>query len=217
MSPLPTSADVLDEIEFELMQEAVSRDDLSRSVQAIRQFQNKVRAEVFQSDERVTNRLTISKLFQLNDMLITILQEMAASQQALQRDMRRESKWAPRQEPPVSPGVQTQWHMLSNERETTEIEKAMRAETIQVDMQARLTHLPIVGRFIGALQIFWHRPALFYVRLLADRQADVNRILGDWILYLNERDREQAAQWEQQVLAMQTRMIETSQPKDQSA
>jgi len=107
--------------------------------------------------------------------------------------------------------------VLSSERDTTEIEKVMRAETIRVDIQARLTRLPIVGRLIGALQIFWHRPALFYVRLLADRQAEVNRILGDWILYLDERDREQIARLEAQGLALQARLKETSQSKDQPA
>lgn len=217
MPPSPTTAEILNEIEFELMQGAVSRDDLSRGVQAIKQFQNKLRAEVFQSAEPGINRPIMSKLFQLNDMLITLLQEMAATQQALQRDTRRVSQWARREETQSSLGLLSQWDALSSERETTEIEKVMRAETIHVDIQARLTRWPMVGRFIGALQIFWHRPALFYVRLLAERQAEVNRILGDWILYLNERDREQAARWEVQVLALQARLKETRQPKDQSA
>lgn len=83
-----TASDVLANIEFELMQGAISRDAFGRSLQEVRQHQNKVRQEVFGDGQQELNlREALSRQFQLNDMLLTLLQEMSGGFEEMQRQI----------------------------------------------------------------------------------------------------------------------------------
>ena len=84
-----TADDVLRDVEFEIAQGAISRDELGQGVQAVKEYQNKLRGEVFQASRQVgESREALSRLFQINDMLITLQQEMAAGIETLQVDLR---------------------------------------------------------------------------------------------------------------------------------
>lgn len=179
---MPTTQDVLDDIEFELMQGAVAHDDLGQAVQSVKQYQNKLRGELFASGK--LDRNTLAKLLQINDMLLTLLQEMSAVIHSTRQDIRRIAS-APRLVERVAADMVELNHQVESGG-TDDLAQAMREETIHVSMQARLAHLPVIGRVIGPLQIFFQRPALYYVQLFADRQAPVNRTFGDWILKLND-------------------------------
>jgi len=90
MKSVLTANDVLGDIEFELVQGAISRDELGQSIQAVRQYQNKLRSEVLASARRMDDyREVIGRLFQVNDMLITLLQEVSAALQSLRLDLRK--------------------------------------------------------------------------------------------------------------------------------
>src|SRR5512139_1840474 len=92
MSPF-TAQDVLGDIEFEIAQGAVSRDDLGQGIQAVRQFQAKTRAEIFDAKAgALDQRQIISRQFQILDMQTTLLQETAAAIRSLQLDLRRVSQ-----------------------------------------------------------------------------------------------------------------------------
>jgi hypothetical protein len=62
--------DVLASIEFELAQGCISRDDLGASIQAVRQYQNKLRGEALELVKRPEDmQEVVTRLFQINEML----------------------------------------------------------------------------------------------------------------------------------------------------
>ena len=79
MTRLLSATDVLDDIEFELLQGSVSRDDLGAGIRAARQFHNKLRGELLDPRRQPSSlRDAISRQAQLNDMLLLLLQQTAA-------------------------------------------------------------------------------------------------------------------------------------------
>lgn len=90
MRPM-TPNDVLNDIEFELMQGAVSRDELGQGIQTARQYQNKVRAELLTSaaDGKIDVADLVGRQFQLNDMVLTLFQVIGARVQSLQIEVRK--------------------------------------------------------------------------------------------------------------------------------
>ena len=83
----------------------------------------------------------------------------------------------------VQPLVQADFPTMGM-RSPDEIAHVLRDDAIQVELQARPIHIPVIGWLLTKLRIFYQRPALFYTQLLSTRQAPVNRVLGDRILYL---------------------------------
>jgi len=205
-----TVNDIIDDIEFELMQSVLPRDDIGQGILALKQYQNKLRSKVV-AHATSTNRDAFTQLFRFNDMLITLLQELAEEIHALRRDL-RQFAYAQMTKHVGAPSSKDDTLIPSDvpiEREVHEIRKAIRDDAIWIDLQARLVDLPIIGRLIGPLQIFFHRPGLFYTRLLADRQAPINRTFGNWILDLDEiqkRHNAQIAQLNARVADLESRL-----------
>jgi hypothetical protein len=223
--PLNVS-EVLNDIDFEIAQGVIARQGLGEAIQAVRQYQNVSRTEVFKT-VRLTDRYreAFSRLFQIVDMLLNLVYELGLRLQSLQRAVQQLRQLpaealmpvhpasareypgleqAPRPEerletempgpdaapretrtPELSPlpsGSKNGWQFRSPQ----EVERAIRPEAIMVELQARVIHTPIIGWLLTKLRIFYQRPALFYSQILANRQAAVNRVLGDRILYLEE-------------------------------
>jgi hypothetical protein len=87
--PSYTVQDALDDIDMELLQDAVQRDDLGQSVQNARRFQQEARQEMLgAATARPDYRALATRQFQLNDMLLTLLQELATRQRSLELELR---------------------------------------------------------------------------------------------------------------------------------
>lgn len=180
-----TAERVLEEIEFELAQGAVSRDALGRSVQAIRAFQNRQRGELLAGKPDAADAL--SRQLQLNDMLLTLVQEMAAEIEAMRLTLRRTE--APRPVEPVAPAPQGVAPAVGGElpwRPTRELHEAMRPEALEVTMDARPAGIPVVGAMAQRLRLALHDLILFYLRRFGQKQGTVNQTYGEWLLHLNE-------------------------------
>jgi len=205
---VPTTQDILSDIEFELAQGAVLSDELSQAVQAVRQYQNKLRGELFGTSQKL-DRQAVARLFQVNDMLITVLQEMATTWHAAQLDQRRRAKPDLTTESAASMA-------LDSGRDPRELERVMHPDAIRVDLHARLLQVPLIGWLIGRIQVFLHRPALYYTTLFADRQVVVNRTLGDWTLALHEQQALHAAELARlhtRIAALETRLASQREPE----
>jgi hypothetical protein len=230
--------DVLSEIEFELVQGAISRNELGRGIQAVKAYQNKVRSEVSQAARGVgEGREVVNRLFQLNDMLITLLQEMAAELRSVRLELRRVARMA-QFAPPVTraagepatqedgdenvdmaawiatlpaggPGGDLYGRWAT---EAEEVENAMRSEALQVTLDVRTMPIPIIGGLIKRLRLALHNLALFYVAQLAKRQRAVNRTYGDWVLRLIQAGQQQQEQIDvlsAQVAVLQARLADS--------
>ena len=86
-----TAADVLNDIEFELLQGTVERNELGQGIQATRQFQNEIRATTLQS--AASAKLEVSDLvgrqFQINDMILSLFQATDMKLSGLQSELHR--------------------------------------------------------------------------------------------------------------------------------
>lgn len=216
--------DILNDIEFEIAQGMASKEAFGPALEEVRQFQNRLRSQTFKSVKmNDPYREIISRQFQTADMLLALLQEMALRIQALQaaiENLRQhkpllESHEAETSERTTaalitgkSSGIESSEHKI---RSPDEILNAMRPETITIPLQTRVIRWPLIGGLLTRLRIFYQRPAIHYTALLSERQAPVNRILGDRILNLEALVQEQ----QQQIEALKAR-IEQSNPENGS-
>ncbi|MCZ7673020.1 MAG: hypothetical protein M5U34_40820 [Chloroflexi bacterium] len=158
-----TAQRILDDIEFELAQGAISKDDLGRAIQAVKQHQNKLRDEVFQPGQELPQlREIIGRQFQLNDMLITMLQEMAASMQEMRLKNKRLQNW---QQTAVTPPPTNTVNTITSPDDsiwwdTGEIETAI-AEPLSIKLEAQPTTIPIIGSFVQRFKHNIHEPRPF--------------------------------------------------------
>jgi hypothetical protein len=196
-----TPKNILSDIEFELVQGAISQDELGEGIQAVRRYQNKLRSQAFRDTPQMDDREVMARLFQLNDMMITLLQETASTMNSLRLDLRKVARLS--QHPSTADVSMPAMESIERERRDVvriagdleseldealyrQVGDAMRSETLQVEMDVRVPRIPIIGGVINRLRIALHDLVLFYVRRLARRQITVNQAYGDSILSLLE-------------------------------
>lgn len=190
MSTSITAQDILADIEFELAQGAISRDDLGRGIMAIKEHQSKLRADLLrpeQSEPRL--REALAKQFQMNDMLLTLLQETAAALNELKLQSERAghlsrhagaSSVAPEAEASEAAVISTlgedQW------RDTTPLREAA-ATVLEPETDLRAAGVPLVGTLLQRLRHAAHSLVIFYLGKLGRQQQKVNSTYSDWLLY----------------------------------
>jgi len=179
------------DIEFELAQGIVLTDDLGRAIQAVKQYQNEARSELLGA-ARIDSRDLAARSFQINDMLITLLEETVGRLQQAQMELRGMRRLGPalpsavRRNEGVAPARPAPGEVVTDlyERPLAEIETAMRTGELQIDLDVRPSKTPLVGALLTRLRSALHSLPLFYVRRLAGKQAPVNHIYGEWLLHL---------------------------------
>lgn len=211
-----TVTEILEEIDFEIAQGAVSRNDLGQAVQAVRQYHNQLRGQLLPvNGPPVEVRELASRQLQFNDMLITLSQELAAGLRALERQVRqRPARTAePEAADAITAGPAPAVPAGAFGLPEDELEALMRPEAIRVELATAPSHLPVVGGLITRLkEFFFHLPPLYYVQRYAERQAPVNRVYGESLLALAQEVRDQRAQiahLSAQVAALQQQLAQT--------
>lgn len=230
-----TTEDIIKSIEFELAQSAVSQTDLGAGLAAVRQYQNKARAEIFESDKLLKDtRALVNQQYQINDMHLTVLQQMTLAIRAMELDVRRLGQAAPRPEkaprgtaapsrapaqgatfesPPAGRGVLPPGdEPLQDEAvfgwSDEAIDLAMKSNALTIKMDVRPSTTPLIGGLLRRVRTALHDLTLFYVRQLAQKQTGINQTYGDRLLQLSRQVEDQQQQIEEltaQVLALQTR------------
>jgi hypothetical protein len=212
-----TANDILDDIEFEIAQGAISRNDLGEGVQTVKKHQNQMRSQVFLPARKAwDNRDVASRQFQINDMHLTLMQEMAAAIRALRRDMRQLSQWqAGRRLAPTDsdrPNSQEEPIEVKDSlygRSMQDLEDARQPEALKVKLDVRPTRIPVVGAFLHRIRVALHHIAIFYSARLAVKQARINWLYSDWIqhlYWLNRQQQQDVESLRSQVAALQNRL-----------
>lgn len=214
-----TAADVLNDIEFELMQGSVARDELGQGIQATRQYQYAMRAETLQmvSEQKVENTELVGRQFQVNDMVLALFQAVDAKFQALQAELRRaaylkQHSAAQTAEPDRTAGNSTSSSRIGDlypvhdawlpeyvgldETADDDLVDAMAQGALDIQLDIRPVRTPLVGWFLTRLRASFHTLSLFYVEQLARKQTPINRTYGERILQLEQINRQQQAKIE---------------------
>ena len=217
-------AEVVSAIEFELMQGLITRDELSESIRNVRALQSQMRRDVSESRNLDTHAL-INRQFQLQDIMITLLHEMALSIEGTQLKLshvaRRGLVGAPGTLDGQMPSTSESGHPPATERSryqatsfsdtwrpSAEIENAMRTGALDVGLEVRQIKIPVLGSFIMRVRLALHNLVIFYVNRLARHQSEVNRTYGERILRLGLAQRtqnERIAELGAQLAALQAR------------
>lgn len=168
---------IIREIEFELAQGLISRDDLGQGVRAARDFHARLRAD-WLAQKPSTEHLAdiVSRQFQFNDMLLTLMQELSASNRAMQQRLAGLSPIAqqpaaipaPGSNPPLPEQLEARAELASL---IVEAEKP-----IELDMQQQ-SRIPGLRQ----LRMMLHGLSLFYAHKLQKRQSRINRLLSQAI------------------------------------
>ncbi len=85
--------DIVDEVAFELAHSSLGNDELSQSIESLRQYQNSVRASVFGDARNLDVREIARKQFQLNDMLLAALHELSLKLHESRMEQRALAAW----------------------------------------------------------------------------------------------------------------------------
>ncbi|MCB8944623.1 MAG: hypothetical protein H6658_12810 [Ardenticatenaceae bacterium] len=204
MKNILTAQDVLNDIEFELVQGAISKDELGRGVAQVKEYQNKLRSELFQPGQKTPDWQEVAAhQFQLNDMLLTLLQEMAAAHQERTVQARRQAE---RPSPP--PALPTTHSVPADDhlwRDTADIEAAL-SDNLEIRLDPRPTNIPIVGALFHRLKHEIHNLVIYYLQKLAERQTAVNRTYGRWLLHFDALHRYQDQQIQTQLAELERRV-----------
>ncbi len=203
-----TIADLVRDIEIELLQGDVLDRELSASVAEIRRFQQQMRTQVLDDSGRIDLRAVAGRQFEMNDLLLTLLHETALRLEALQREqhavIRRLADAVPLAAASDLPAATTQavaGALPAGEatpppvdawtRRLAEVEAAMRGDALQLDVTVQGSGTPVVGTAVDGLKRALHSLVIFYINRLAERQAAINRLYGQWIIHLHEQGRAQ--------------------------
>lgn len=217
MSNFLTIDNVLSDIEVELIQGAVSRDDLGRGLQSVRQHHNQLRAMLFGGDSaQLDLRDVASRQFQVNDMLLTLLQESIAKVQALQVEVRKAARLTlrvnahgdePNRPVEIADGatyvatavaIELDDDVTQRNEELSaaalSIDALMRAERLKLKVTAQPVRLPLIGGLLGRLRNALHSLTIFYTNRLGEQQSEVNQGYGEWLLRLYTQNQAQQAE-----------------------
>ncbi len=188
--------DVLNEIEFELAQGTVSRDDLGKAVQQVRQFHGKLRAEIYGTPAQSLDlREIVNRQFQLNDMMLTLVQEMSAALHDTQLRIARTHTLAPSNETTTAQTIHAVDAMAIPDDDTPppwddDAVRALNAAThdaLAQKVDARPVGIPVIGGVLSRIRAALHDVILFYVNRLAQRQATINNVYGEQLLTLKRK------------------------------
>lgn len=186
-----SAQDVLSDIEFELIQGAVSREELARSIRQVRMHHDRVRQEYFSSDSRMDRDTLVARQFQFHDMLLTLLEEMAADGRAVKLELQKLGEMAFANAP--AERAERDQRLLTDMWLTSEltpyldgwppheIEEAMSEKSLIPEMVVQPSRIPLIGGLLNRIRIALHRVAIFYVGRVARRQAKTNAVYGTWI------------------------------------
>jgi hypothetical protein len=200
--PLLGVQDALDDIDMELLRDAVQRDDLGQSVQNVRRFQNDFRKETLDTAGKPDYRAIATRQFQLNDMLLTLLQELATRQRALELELstRHRSNTSTAEAPVLgsATGDDERARPASEDlvRRLDAIQAVMHDDALALQLEVTPNDTPVVGRLLGNMRAAVHSLAVFYGNQLAAKQTEINRVYGDALQQLlleREHDRAQTA------------------------
>lgn len=232
-----TTDEILDSIEFELAQGAISRDDLGAALTAVKEFQNKARSELFGSARAASDsRAMINRQFKINDMHLTLLQEITSGLHALQSDMRRmgqlvqvhlttpstastapnaaadtEAQSTYRDSLSLDAGMQA---YEPEELPSAAIENTLKPDILRIKPDIRYSTFPVIGPWIWRARSAIHNLILYYLNQLAQRQANINQIYADRLLrlgWLIEAQKQELDSLNAQVHALHARLASTTQ------
>jgi len=188
---------IIEEIQFELAQGLIRKEELGEAIRSVRNFSNKIRKEILENyplDGKL--RDIFRKQFQLIEMLTKLIEENALLTQNLKIMINHRRV--------VNPGLDRihldnpavreafastagedlllnqNYYLLNQE----EILKVIAPKTLKIDMPITKGRTSLTTKIKSFLKLLYHRPAFFYTLQLGEKQEKINTIFGYWLMKL---------------------------------
>lgn len=208
MNNSPTADQILCDVEFEILQGALGQDDLGQALQTARRFHLQSRHELLSTEARGRDRDLAARQFQIDDMLLVLLQEMAGRLRRLQVELQKTAGLMPHAQAGNRPDEIEPVAGPLPEAASGSVDTTSKVERLHVEASIRPVRLPLIGGLLTRLRAALHTLPVFYVHQLAEQQVEVNRALGESVARMNQLLAEQQAQIEalgRQVQSLQAR------------
>jgi len=187
---------IIEEIQFELAQGLIRKEELGEAIRSVRNFSNKIRKEILENyplDGKL--REIFRKQFQLIEMLIKLIEENALLTQNLKimiNNRRVVNPGLDNNIPLDTPAVRKadsstggenlllnqNYYLLNQE----EILKVIAPKTLKIDMPITRGRTSLTTKIMSFLKLLYHRPAFFYTLQLGEKQEKINNIFGYWLM-----------------------------------
>lgn len=222
-----TVDDLLNSVDFELLQGVLPQDELGEGIARLRSYQNEQRSALFGAGSPAPALDEVADLqLRLNEAMLTLIQALGARFDGLAEQVRRaeylqlrldESAVLPpaatytTDKPahtvtPLAANLLDRASAAANapaglESQEAAIRDCMRAGRIDPWIDARPVQIPLIGGLLTRLRRSLHELVVFYVKRLAVEQAAVNQTYGSALLALEQAVRVQDALLRQAVEA----------------
>lgn len=153
------------------------------SLDSLRAHNRRVQREILDTVKDERQRMLLMSLANVNEGMIVAMQRLLAGWQALNERV-----------PELSLALrEKRFHAVLSSFPSSmeELDKVMRPEAVSVEPLITPSRLPIFGNLIDRVKSAFHYLVIFYVRQVALKQAEVNRVYGKYMLFLLRRISEQ--------------------------
>lgn len=214
-----TVDDLLNSVDFELLQGVLPQDELGEGIARLRSYQNEQRSALFGAGNPAPALDEMADLqLRLNEAMLTLIQVLGTRFDGLAEQVRRAeylqlrldesavlpsaSEYAPREAgyaaPPLAANLLDRASAAANapaglESQERAIRDCMRAGRLDPWIDARPVAIPLIGGLLTRLRRSLHELVVFYVKRLAVEQAAVNQTYGSALLALEQAVRVQDA------------------------
>ncbi len=208
-----TIDDILNSVDFELLQGVLPQDELGQGIARLRSYQNEQRSALFGAGSTAPTLDDVADLqLRLNDAMLTLIQVLGARFDGLGEQVRRAEYLQLRLDETApftaasssmrtsAGGLYQPQHIMDDGSTPhlsaagdleSAIQASMRPDSLDQWLDVRPVNIPLIGGLLTRLRRSLHELVLFYVRRLADEQMKVNHVYGNALLTLDQAVRVQ--------------------------
>jgi len=206
-----TVADILNSVEFELIQHTLSQGDVASGIQQLRTYQSKARGELFGQDRLPALGEVADVQFHANEMVATLLQVMNLRLEAMHQELQQATFLkqhrlmgpAPAEMGEESlhgknvagwPVLTAQQNLVPGDSLDSALDALQKYPVAQIGMEIRRSRIPVFGWALNWLRRKLHELALFHVNRAIRQQAETHQLYGSLLQKLAAAQQAQAAE-----------------------
>ena len=206
-----TVADILNSVEFELIQHTLSQGDVASGIQQLRTYQAKARGELFGQDRLPALGEVADVQFHANEMAATLLQVMNLRLEAMHQELQqatflKQHRWM---DPPPSemgekslhsqnvagwPVLTAQQNLVASDSLDNALDALQKHPVAEFGMEVQRSQIPVFGGMVNWLRRVLHELVLFYVNRAVRQQAETHQLYGALLQQLVAAQQVQAAE-----------------------